>query len=217
MKGFRKVKDELPPGVELVAVSKTRSKEEILAIYQEGQRLFGENKALELRDKAAELPRDIEWHFIGHLQRNKVKYIAPCVALIHSVDSEKLLAEIDKRAAANHRTIDVLLQMHIAKEEHKFGMNGSELQQAVEGFQANKWPNVRLCGLMGMATHTEDDAQISAEFRGLRRLFDQLQDRDAFTGPGILSMGMSVDLGLAIAEGSTMVRVGTSIFGPRKY
>lgn len=202
----------------MVAVSKTRSAEEVLVVYNEGHRIFGENKAQEMRDKAAELPKDIEWHFIGHLQTNKVKYIAPFVALIHSIDSEKLLREVQKRAASNDRTIDVLLQMHIAKEEHKFGFSEAELDELLAKDLSAQFPNIRLRGLMGMATHTEDDAVIHAEFRELKTLFDLLSEAGSFdTEKPILSMGMSVDRDIAIAEGSTMVRIGTSLFGPRSY
>lgn len=217
MSAYLNVLKELPEHVQLVAVSKTRTPEEILAVYNEGHRIFGENKALELRDKAEQLPKDIEWHFIGHLQRNKVKYIVPSVSLIHSIDSGRLLEEVNRRAAANGKIIDVLFQIHIAKESAKFGFSEIELREFLEQDIAEKFPNIRPVGLMGMATHTEDDDLIRSEFHGLNELFTELIDSGKFrTSTPILSMGMSIDRGIAIDEGSNMVRIGTSIFGPRQ-
>ncbi len=199
----------LPKQLTLVAVSKTKPKSDILLAYSAGQKIFGENKALELAKKAEELPSDIQWHMIGHLQRNKVKYIAPFVSLIHGVDSIKLLKEIDKRAAKNSRIIDCLLQVHIAKESTKFGFNISEINQAI--LDANEFNNIRITGLMGMATFTNDTKQIKEEFKSLKTLFDSIKNKTIT----ILSMGMSGDYKLAIQEGSTMVRIGSSIFGKR--
>lgn len=199
----------LPKQLTLVAVSKTKPKSDIILAYSAGQKIFGENKALELAKKAEELPSDIKWHMIGHLQRNKVKYIAPFVSLIHGVDSIKLLKEIDKRAAKNSRIIDCLLQVHIAKESTKFGFNISEINQAI--LDANEFNNIRITGLMGMATFTNDTKQIKEEFKSLKTLFDSIKNENIT----ILSMGMSGDYKLAIQEGSTMVRIGSAIFGKR--
>ncbi|KRP12057.1 MAG: alanine racemase [Sphingobacteriales bacterium BACL12 MAG-120813-bin55] len=204
-------------GVTLVAVSKTRTVEEISKMYAAGQRDFGENKVQELTDKAAQLPDDIRWHLIGHLQKNKVKYIADFVHLIHSVDSLALLEEINKRGAAANRVIPCLLQIFIASEPTKFGLSEEEALAILSGNTLKELPHVRIDGLMGMATMTEDAAVISAEFNGLRQLFTQwkqiyFQDAPHFN---TLSMGMSSDYELAIAAGSNMVRIGTLLFGPR--
>jgi pyridoxal phosphate enzyme (YggS family) len=203
----------------LIAVSKTKSKEEILEAYDAGIRDFGENKVQELTQKAQELPKDIRWHMIGHLQRNKVKYIAPFVYLIHGVDSLKLLKEIDKQAKKNNRIICCLLQVHIAEEETKFGFSETEIENLIISPDLEVLKNVKILGLMGMATFTEDKDQIRREFAGLKKLFDQLKakvlpDQMAITE---LSMGMSGDYLLAQEEGSTMVRIGTAIFGERNY
>ncbi|WP_439506657.1 YggS family pyridoxal phosphate-dependent enzyme [Sediminibacterium sp.] len=201
----------------LVAVSKTKPNEDLISLYELGQRDFGENYVQELVDKAASLPKDIRWHFIGHLQSNKVKYIAPFVHLIHGVDSLKLLQEINKQAIKNNRVIDCLLQIHIAEEETKFGLDESELGQII--IQIDQLPNVRICGLMGMASFSEDEHKVRNEFNYLNSLFTQHKSWFlAHTGKEpILSMGMSGDYALAIKEGSTLVRIGSLLFGARNY
>lgn len=204
---------ELPENVRLVAVSKTKSNEEIMEAYQAGQRIFGENKIQDMVAKQEALPKDIQWHMIGHVQTNKVKYMAPFVDLIHGIDSLKLLKEVNKQALKNERRIDSLLQLHIGEEESKFGLSESEAEEALA--LAAEWEHVKVIGLMGMATFTEDKAQISAEFRGLKNFFDRQQAQHPELK--ILSMGMSGDYLLAIAEGSNMIRVGSKIFGPRNY
>jgi len=201
----------------LVAVSKTKPAAQILAMYEQGQRIFGENRIQELVDKQAELPADISWHAIGHLQTNKVKYIAPFVALIHSVDSLKLLKEINKQAARNDRTIDCLLQIKIAAEESKFGLSESSALELLQSEAYQQMKNIRIVGLMGMATFTEDEAQVRQEFRQLKNFFEQLKSDFFATDPHFIeiSMGMSGDFELAQAEGSTMVRIGSLLFGSR--
>ena len=199
---------ELGANVRLVAVSKTKTVEEILALYAEGQRDFGENYVQELLDKQTRLPAEIRWHFIGHLQSNKVKYILPFVYLIHGVDSLRLLKEIDRQAAKSGRVVDVLLQVHVAREETKFGLDAAEVAEVMQAAPA--MANVGVRGLMGMASNTEDVEAVRAEFRGLKRLLDQW-----FPVDGILSMGMSGDYRVAIEEGSTMVRIGSLLFGKR--
>jgi pyridoxal phosphate enzyme (YggS family) len=204
-------------GVTLVAVSKTKPADDIQEMYALGQRDFGENYVQELVDKQAVLPKDIRWHFIGHLQSNKVKYIAPFVHLIHGVDSSKLLAEINKQAEKIGRVVDVLLQMHIADEETKFGMGESEIDAVIA--EGSIMKNVRICGLMGMATNTEDDNKIRAEYKRLKQCFDKLA-RHQFNGQAdfnVCSMGMSSDYEIAIEEGSNMVRIGSLLFGERNY
>ncbi len=203
-------------GVALVAVSKTKPVGDILELYQAGQRAFGENYVQELVEKQAALPADIQWHYIGHLQGNKVKFIAQFVHLIHAVDSFKLLAEIDKQALKNNRTIDVLLQVHIAAEDTKFGLSEQEIMQQF-GEQSTPLANVRICGLMGMATNTDDQAQVRTEFRRLRDLFTLLKQTTFSRNPSFTtcSMGMSADYTIAIEEGSTMVRIGSMLFGAR--
>ena len=206
----KRILDELGSKCVLVAVSKTKPIEDIFALYESGQRDFGENYVQELVDKQAALPKELKWHFIGHLQSNKVKYIAPFVHLIHGVDSIKLLHEINKQAIKFHRTIDVLLQVHIAQEETKFGFNAEEL---AEVFSLQPFTNLRLRGLMGMASFTDDQEKIRTEFKYLRSLFDQFsKDKRNFD---ILSMGMSSDYQVALEEGSTMVRIGSLLFGER--
>lgn len=205
----------IPKDVSLVAVSKTKPEEDLLAAYAAGQRIFGENKIQEMTRKYEALPKDIQWHMIGHVQSNKVKYMAPYVALIHGVDREKLLKEIDKQAAKNNRIIDCLLQLHIAKEETKFGLDSNELSQIIANTKAGAYPNVRLVGLMGMATFTSNQDQIRAEFATLKNHFDQTASQLEYCR--ILSMGMSGDYPIAIEEGSTMIRVGSKIFGERNY
>ncbi|MBI3218460.1 MAG: YggS family pyridoxal phosphate-dependent enzyme [Bacteroidetes bacterium] len=212
------VNDSLQKGCRLIAVSKTKPNEQLLEAYEAGQRLFGENKVQELEAKYQSLPKDIEWHMIGHLQSNKVKYIAPFVALIHSVDSVKLLEEINKQGKKINRVIPCLLQVYIAKEETKFGLNEEEVLDLVNHFP-NHFTHVSIQGLMGMATLTDNQDQIRAEFKSLKNLFDQLSQQAL--PPSIimkeLSMGMSADYQLAMAEGSTLVRVGSTIFGERNY
>ncbi|MEQ8244379.1 YggS family pyridoxal phosphate-dependent enzyme [Fulvivirga sp.] len=203
----------------LVAVSKTKPNELILEAYNAGQRVFGENKIQEMTDKSEALPKDIEWHMIGHVQSNKVKYMAPFVSLIHSVDSWKLLKEVNKQAVKNNRVIDCLLQMHIAEEETKFGLSKEELFEILESQELSSLENIRIVGLMGMATFTEDKAQIRKEFKSLAGIFNEVKTK--YHAENIewreLSMGMSGDYDIAIEEGSTLVRVGSSIFGSRNY
>ena len=205
----------LPPKVTLVAVSKTKPEEDLQAAYDAGQRIFGENKIQEMTRKHEALPKDIEWHMIGHVQSNKVKYMAPYVSLIHGVDREKLLKEINKQAIKNNRVIDCLLQMHIAQEETKFGLDAHELSQIIENAQAGAYPNVRLLGLMGMATFTSDQNQIRTEFARLKQHFDTAANQLEYFS--VLSMGMSGDYAIAIEVGSTMIRLGSKIFGERNY
>jgi len=202
-------------GVTLVAVSKTKPASDIEELYQLGQRVFGENYVQELTEKQPLLPADIQWHFIGHLQSNKVKYIAPFVSLIHGVDSWKLLKEINKQAEKNNRVIDVLLQMHIATEETKFGLDETELSQLLQNLQTDPLPNICINGMMGMASFSEDLALVRSEFRTLKSY--HLQLLKTIPEAAVLSMGMSGDYKLAIEEGSTMVRIGSLLFGARTY
>ncbi len=208
-----------PKGITLVAVSKTKPVEDIRALYDLGQRDFGENYVQEMTEKAALLPQDIRWHFIGHLQRNKVKAIAPFVSLLHGVDSFRLLLEINKQGEIAGRRIDVLLQMHIAEEETKFGMDEKELVEFMQYHEAQQasLQNVRICGLMGMATATDDRARAAAEFGRLRAMFLNLKANQFLDKPefDICSMGMSGDYEAAVAEGSTMLRIGSLLFGSR--
>lgn len=199
----------LADNVHLVAVSKTKSNELIIEAYGAGQRIFGENKVQELVEKEESLPKDIEWHMIGHLQTNKVKYIAPFVSLIHAVDSKKLIKEINKRAKQNNRVIPCLLQIHIAQEESKFGLDKDGVIEILK----TDFPNVSIVGLMGMATFTDNKNQIRKEFKYLKDIFDELKESQP--NFSILSMGMSGDYSVAIEEGSNMVRIGSSIFGER--
>lgn len=202
--------------VTLVAVSKTKPNEDITELYDLGQRHFGENYVQELVDKQAALPKDIRWHFIGHLQSNKVKYIAPFVYLIHGVDSLKLLKEINKQASKCGRVIDCLLQVHIAQEETKFGMDSSEISEVFS--QIGELENVRICGLMGMASLSADMEKVRGEFRQLKNLFDKCSEWSVVGGAfWFLSMGMSGDYKIAVEEGSTMVRIGSLLFGAREY
>ncbi len=208
-----------PQQVTLVAVSKVKPVEDIRRLYELGQRDFGENYVQELVDKQKELPIDIHWHFIGHLQTNKVKYIAPFVHLVHGVDSAKLLAEIDKQAKKNNRIIDVLLQVYIAEEESKFGLDEKEIIQLLDHYtESGSYNNIRICGVMGMASFSEEIQQVRAEFKHLYDVFRNLQ-QSYFLGKDYFktcSMGMSGDYTVAIEEGSTMVRVGSLLFGARK-
>lgn len=203
----------------LIAVSKTQPVEKILEAYHAGHRLFGENKAQEVAAKYEALPKDIEWHMIGHLQTNKVKYIAPFITLIHSVDSVKLLEEINKQAGKVTRRIPCLLQVYIEKEETKFGFDPEEVVQLVTKNFPESYPNVEIRGLMGMATFTDNPEQIRNEFKSLRKLFEKLRSMalPANIHMQELSMGMSADYKIALEEGSTLVRVGTAIFGDRNY
>jgi len=207
------IKSSLPKEVTLVAVSKTKSVETILEAYQAGQTIFGENKVQELVEKYEQLPNDIEWHMIGHLQRNKVKYIASFVSLIHGVDSFKLLKEIDKQAQKYERVIHCLLQIKIASEDSKFGMSFSDAQAILTSETLNALQNVKIIGVMGMATFTSDQETVTSEFNYLKHVFDQLKENDP--NLSVVSMGMSADYPLAIDCGSTMVRIGSSIFGVR--
>jgi len=209
----------LPEGVRLVAISKYHPNEYIEAAYAEGHRIFGESHEQELRQKHETLPKDIQWHFIGHLQTNKVKYIAPYVTMIEAVDSLKLLKEIDKQAAKCERVIDVLLELHIAEEETKYGLTPEGLRELLAAGEWRSMEHVRICGLMMMASYVDDEEQIRSEFRLAKSLFDEVKaqyfaDCDYFCER---SWGMSHDYLLAVQEGSTMVRVGTTIFGPRVY
>tara|TARA_Y100001968_G_C19407766_1_gene744633 strand:- start:1031 stop:1672 length:642 start_codon:yes stop_codon:yes gene_type:complete len=204
-----KIKKTIKTDTILVVVSKKQSNENILAAYQSGQRNFGENQVQELVKKEKDLPKDIKWHMIGHLQRNKVKYIASFIHLIHSIDSINLLIEVDKRAKQNNRVIDCLLQVHIAEEENKFGFEIHEVSKILE--ESYMLPNVNIVGLMGMATFSQDQLKIQSEFARLSRLFIKIKNNQI----KILSMGMSGDYKLAIKQGSNMIRVGSSIFGKR--
>lgn len=213
-----RIKASIPADVTLVAVSKTHPFSAIEAAYAKGQRIFGENKVQELVDKWEHLPKDIEWHLIGHLQTNKVKYIAPFVSMIHAVDSEKLLKEINKRAKNENRKIRVLLQLHIAEESSKFGFSEGELITLVQSGRLQAFDNIVFAGLMGMATFTEDERQVRREFSNLKSLFNEIKNSECFTSDfEHISMGMSGDYPIAIEEGSTMIRVGSSIFGARDY
>lgn len=213
---LHKIKAALPSNVTLIAVTKTHPVEKLMEVYTAGHKIFGENKVQELCDKQEVLPKDIEWHLIGHLQSNKVKYIAPFVALIHSVDSFKLLAEIDKQAKKNNRVIDCLLQLFIASEETKFGLDFKEADELLNGKEILALQNIRIVGLMGMASNTENTAQVKKEFQGLKTFYETQKNlKSSNVQLSILSMGMSSDYGLAIEAGSNMVRVGSAIFGAR--
>jgi len=214
---FYKVKSSLPKNVTLVVVTKTQPIGKIIEVYNANHKTFGENKVQEMLDKYEQLPKDIEWHLIGHLQTNKVKYIAPFVHLIHSVDSLKLLKEINKQALKNNRIIKCLLQIYIANEETKFGLDFNEAEQLQKSTEFAELKNISIEGLMGMATNTDDKEQIKKEFHSLKQFFDKLKQLDTLNLKlDTLSMGMSSDYQLAIEEGSTMIRVGSSIFGERK-
>ena len=207
------IKETIPDTVTLVAVSKTKPMSFIQEAYDEGQRVFGENRVQEMTEKWENLPKDIEWHMIGHLQRNKVKYMAEYVSLVHGVDSPRLLAEINKQAEKHNRTISCLLQVHIAEEDTKFGFNEKELLELVANEEFKAYKNVKIVGLMGMATFTDNDDQVRKEFSGLKSLYTKLSNN--YTDFTTLSMGMSGDYKIAIEEGSNMVRIGSSIFGSR--
>ena len=211
---YHKIKAQIPENVELVAVSKFHPVEKIKEVYDCRQKVFGENKVQELLTKVNELPADIQWHLIGHLQTNKVKYIAPFIDTIQSVDSEKLLLEINKEAAKNNRIIKVLLQIKIAEEETKYGLEIAEAKEIFSNYLEHKYPNIEILGLMGMATFTDNKNQVKSEFLVLKSLFDELS---TFKKLETLSMGMSDDFALAIECGSTSVRIGSAIFGVRNY
>ncbi len=216
---IKKLKKEIKAGVCLVAVSKTKPNEDILEAYHAGHKVFGENKIQDLVKKAEELPKDIEWHFIGHPQTNKVKYIAPFISLIHGVDSLKLLKMINKEGKKNNRVISCLLQFHIAEEQTKFGLDLNEAKAILGSEEFSELTNVEVKGVMGMATYTKDEFQIRKEFRELKSVFNSIKEayfvnQDSFCE---ISMGMSGDYKIAIEEGSTMVRVGSIIFGERIY
>lgn len=210
---FSSVLKTIPNSVTLVAVSKTKPLSEIQQVYDEGQRIFGENKVQEMTEKWENMPKDIEWHMIGHLQRNKVKYMAEFVSLIHGVDSPRLLSEINKQAKKHNRTISCLLQVHIAEEDTKFGFDEDELIALVNNNEFKEFKNVKLIGLMGMATFTDNMSQVRREFKNLKSLYSKL--KNSYPDFSTLSMGMSGDYKIAIEEGSTMVRIGSSIFGSR--
>ena len=212
---LEKIKKSLPEHITLVAVSKTKPIADIEEAYEAGQRIFGENKIQEMTQKWELLPKDIEWHMIGHVQRNKVKYMAPYVSLIHGVDSFRLLKEIDKQGKKHERIINCLLQMHIAEEDNKFGLDSAELTEIIHAEEFSQLQHIKVVGLMGMATFTDKEAQLRREFEQLKNHFDLL--RQAIPEAHILSMGMSGDYQIAIEAGSTMVRIGSSIFGTRNY
>jgi len=216
---IEKFKSEIPENVELVAVSKTKPIADLQEAYDGGQRIFGENKVQEMEQKFNELPKDIKWHMIGHVQRNKVKYMAPFVALVHGVDSFKLLKEINKEAKKVDRKIKCLLQARIAKEETKFGLELDEIKKILASEEFEKLENIEVVGLMGMATFTEDENQLNEEFASLKYLFDELKLNAKTENFNLktLSMGMSGDYKLAINNGSNMIRVGSAIFGERNY
>lgn len=216
---YHKIRTQLPATVRLVAVSKTKPKEDIQTLYDEGQRIFGENKALEMKDKFENLPKDIEWHFIGHLQSNKIKYIAPFVSLIHSIDSYELLKEVNKYAIKNQRVLDCLLQFHIATEESKFGFDIHECEAMLNDAEFGNLTNINIRGVMGMATFTDDEDQVRREFAQLKDYFNLLKDKyfNSKSDFSEISMGMSEDYPIAIEEGSTLIRVGSAIFGARNY
>lgn len=214
------LKANLPNNVCLVAVSKTKPNEAILEAYEAGQRIFGENKIQEMSDKYEALPKDIEWHMIGHVQRNKVKYMAPFVSLIHGVESLKLLIEINKQAKKNNRVISCLLQLFIADEETKFGLSETELFEILDSEEFKSLNHIKIVGLMGMATFTEDKTYIEEEFSSLKKIFDKIKKQYNHlpnTDFNTISMGMSNDYKIAIACGSNMIRVGSTIFGERNY
>lgn len=216
---LEKIRKTIPSGVLLVAVSKTKPVEDIHEAYDAGQRVFGENHALEMRDKHEVLPKDIDWHFIGHLQTNKIKYIISFAKMIHSIDTFNLLQAVNKEAVKHNVVVDCLLQFHIAEEETKFGLDMNEANEILQSDVYKAMKNVRICGVMGMATNTDDMTQVRKEFKHLKEIFTTLKskyfaDCDWFKE---ISMGMSHDYPIAIEEGSTMVRVGSKIFGERNY
>ena len=212
---LQNIKSQLPEHVTLVAVSKTKPVSDIMEAYNAGHRVFGENKIQELVEKQPQLPEDVEWHMIGHVQRNKVKYMASFVSLIHGIDNFKLLKEINKQALKHNRVIDCLLQIKIASEDSKFGMHPNEAEEILQSEELSELKNIRIKGVMGMATFTDNEEQLSEEFSSLKTFFDdQKLNRSDLE---ILSLGMSGDYELAISHGSNMVRVGSAIFGSRNY
>jgi PLP dependent protein len=214
---MQSILNDLPSGVSIVVISKTRSPSEIMQLYSAGHRIMGENKVQELIEKKARLPGDIRWHMVGHLQTNKVKYIAPFISFIHSVDSVKLFNVINREAIKNNRIINCLLQVHIATEESKFGFSPEEVNEFLNGLPRGEYPGVCIRGLMGMATYTDDLDLIRSEFRGLAGLFRSIRNSnpDRYEEFNELSMGMSGDYKIAVEEGSTMIRIGSLIFGER--
>ena len=216
---IERLNNELPSTVKLVAVSKFNPSEAIMEAYQAGQRIFGESRPQELLQKVQELPCDIQWHFIGHLQTNKLKMVLPYASLIHSVDSERLLMEINKYAVKNNLKVKCLLELFVAQEETKQGFSKEELMQLMDKLQQEPLEGVEICGLMGMASFVDDEQQIRGEFAALKQAFDQIREKYISTHPNFneLSMGMSGDYRIAVELGSTMVRIGTTIFGARNY
>lgn len=216
---LKKIQSQIPDSVKLVAVSKYHPNEDLMEAYNAGQRIMGESHVKELCAKQESLPKDIEWHFIGHLQTNKVKYITSFISLIHSIDSDNLLKETNKHAKKDNRIVRCLLQIHIAQEESKFGFLPQELKNYLSKGDWKQYENIRISGIMGMATNTDNKTQIASEFAQLKHLFDECKENyfKEYEGFDTLSMGMSGDFPTAIEQGSTMVRVGTAIFGPRKY
>ncbi len=214
LENIKEIKSRLPENVTLIAVSKTKPVSDLMQAYEAGQHVFGENKIQEMEAKWKEMPKDVEWHMIGHVQRNKVKYMAPFVSLIHAVDGLKLLREINKQAEKNDRVIDCLLQIKIAREDTKFGMTETDALDVLASEEIKSFQHIRIVGLMGMSSFTDNKAQVTAEFQKLKTFYDSLQQKYGFT---ILSMGMSGDYLLAIEHGSNMVRVGSAIFGARNY
>jgi len=219
LENYRNIKKKLTPEVQLIAVSKTKSIEDILFLYHDGQRIFGENKAQEMKEKHALLPKDIQWHFIGHLQSNKVKYITPFVSLIHSIDSFNLLFEVNRAAQKNNRIIPCLLQFYIASEDSKFGFEWEECEKMLQSESFKKLENIEIIGVMGMATLTKNEEQIQQEFQTLVSCFKKLKEQYFSSQPSFkeISMGMTDDYHLALKEGTTMVRIGSAIFGTREY
>lgn len=213
------IKAMLPNGVTLIAVSKTKPICDVQEAYDAGQRTFGENHALEMRDKYEALPKDIQWHFVGHLQTNKIKYIVPFVTLIHSIDSERLLNAVNAEGLKRNRVVDCLLQFHIASETTKFGMDLTEAKTLLDSEAFKSMKNIRLCGVMGMATFTDNEPEIRVEFRNLKSIFETLKHDYFSQAPYFkeISMGMSADYPIAIEEGATLIRVGSKIFGARNY
>jgi pyridoxal phosphate enzyme (YggS family) len=216
---LHEVLEQLPEGVRLVAISKYHPAEFIMAAYEEGQRIFGESHEQELKEKHQSLPQNIEWHFIGHLQTNKVKYIVPYISMIEAVDSLKLLREIQKQAAKADRVVRVLLELHIAEEATKYGLTLDACRELLDGGEWRQMPNVQICGLMMMASNTDDEAQIAREFQTAADFFDEVKTQYFADEPAFCerSWGMSEDYHIAMQHGSTMVRIGTMIFGPRVY
>ena len=215
---LRHIKSQIPEHVTLVAVSKTKPISDLMEAYNAGQRIFGENKIQEMVEKYEQMPKDVEWHMIGHVQSNKVKYMAHFVSLVHGVDNLKLLKEINKQALKNNRIINCLLQIKIAEEDSKFGMTAMDAKEILQSKDFSELKNVCVVGVMGMATFTDNEAQINKEFKQLKSTFDELKPLKTYNfKPEIISMGMSDDYHLAIDCGSTMIRVGSSIFGQRNY